>query len=438
VSDVLGLLERIAKLETRFSKSVRHGTVQKGEGGKVRLKFGVNPDGSDHVGPWVFPGQHNGFLSEDTPFKEGQNVTLISMGGDPRTGILLPYSPNDANKRPDHATNDAATTQIRPKEGSEKGNRTTSTDKEHTRQVNETSTTTQTNEQLLHKVNDAAGNIVASVTHKAEQVLRELKNGNAIARVAHTAQQMLREITGGSGPGSKILHTLDQVLHQVGDAASTKLTATSLLHQLGDAKSLLSPTGLLNQLGNVKSLLSADGIKHLVGEVGMNVMAAGANVVGGLFTHDGVDIGKTHVHGVNLGRLGFFLTQIPGGGSGGGGGAGGGDTPPPTPTDPSTLDGLLDAGAVAWGGFIIRPSATNPSSAVTLKGRQSNIATYELLGYNRVRVTLDTMPNDDAAYQVFAQAAVPGWSLVDIQNGNFTLQLADGEQQVWVWFRVYA
>src|SRR5262249_43910832 len=49
---------------------------------------------------------------EEQRFKEGQNVMLVSPGGDHRQALVLPHAENDAHGRPDHASDDSETYQF--------------------------------------------------------------------------------------------------------------------------------------------------------------------------------------------------------------------------------------------------------------------------------------------------------------------------------------
>jgi hypothetical protein len=448
-------------------------------------------EGNENESHWIRTGQHVGMVASHVPFSVGQLVSLFAFSGDMASAVLKPYTHNDNNPIDKSATVEAHTTRYRKKaEGGEEGSykdddedhQASQSHDKHSRKIGPTNLFEQTRDQTQHKVNEKDGKTVATITHKAGQVLRELLAGSAKSLVKHTAADVLHQVgekaktllTGNDllhqiGDKAKVLLNAESLLHQIGDQAKSLLTANSLLHQIGDAKSLfdpssikhlvggavsswsadsikhlvgsvgstISPESILHQFGNVKSILSVDGIKHLVGGAGASISSAGVNMLGSILTHNGVNVGGSHTHGVDLGKLGFFLTQFPTGGNsggGGGGGGGGGDPAPQQPSGTAVIDGLLDSAALAWGGYAV--TSSDPAQPVVTKGAQAGVLGYDRLTATRTRVRMKTAaPNTE--YQVFVgsndgKAMVTFWA-----TGNFEITAGEGIPGR-VWFRVYA
>jgi phage baseplate assembly protein gpV len=120
--DLARLVFTVADLERRLAGLVRHGRVHEVKDGFIRVEIGKRPDGQPWLSPWLAQGDtHFGNVREEQPYKVGQNVTLICPGGDPAQATLLPYSPNDANKRPDHADDETHTYQWGDLKGTQRG-----------------------------------------------------------------------------------------------------------------------------------------------------------------------------------------------------------------------------------------------------------------------------------------------------------------------------
>lgn len=95
----------MADMQRRIGGMIRHGTIHEDpKDGAVRVDMGPDKDGQPVLSPWLAQGDtHSGNVREEIPYKKGQNVSLLCPGGDPAQATLLPYSPNKAIKRPDHA-----------------------------------------------------------------------------------------------------------------------------------------------------------------------------------------------------------------------------------------------------------------------------------------------------------------------------------------------
>lgn len=73
--------------------------------------------------------------------------------------------------------------------------------------------------------------------------------------------------------------------------------ATALSFGAGNAPPSTAPDQHVVTFGAVRLDLDADGVTVTVGGVSLRVSAAGIAITGGQVTHDGVNIGSTHVHG---------------------------------------------------------------------------------------------------------------------------------------------
>lgn len=332
MADLERLVRQVERLQHRISLASRHGFVTEVKDGKVRVSLGFKPDGTPHPSPWVYPGQHNGIVRQDVPFRKGQSITVEMPTGDPRQARVLPYAPNEENPRPVHASDTAATTQMPhfDKDGKEEkdkdkpGFQRTESSTERTTVMDKISTSTQTKDKQSREILDKVG-------------------GKARSFIEQTFGGLQRKLEDGKGAVSELMHTAQEVLHKVGDKASHSHTAEGFLRQVGGSK--------LQHL--------ADKVLHSVGGHSSEMMAGGTKFLGGLLTHDGKNIGGSHTHKVP-GPFGMVMSLIPeapsggGGGDGGGGGPGGGD--PPDPEEPMNWDMV----AFAWGGFTFDGTTMTP------------------------------------------------------------------------------
>ena len=104
IRELVDLAARIAELERRVSGMMRHGTVEKVDAAKarVRIKFGEGPDGP-FLSPWVPYAQLAGGLKVHTPPTKGQQFTMMSPGGDWRQAVAVPMTWSDQNPSPSEA-----------------------------------------------------------------------------------------------------------------------------------------------------------------------------------------------------------------------------------------------------------------------------------------------------------------------------------------------
>lgn len=99
---VARLERRIDNLERRLAGVLTKGTVAEIDEEKklIRVKTGKAPDGSDQLSPWVQYAQMAGALKVHAMPSVGQNMVLISAGGDYGQGFAVPLSWNDNNQSP--------------------------------------------------------------------------------------------------------------------------------------------------------------------------------------------------------------------------------------------------------------------------------------------------------------------------------------------------
>jgi len=99
------LLKAITQMSTRLlGDMVRVGTVHEVQGDKMRVQIGNDHEGQPVLSPWLNTGNHRGGARERRFYKKGQNVMIISPGGNVRNGMIMPYAPNKDFKPPDHAS----------------------------------------------------------------------------------------------------------------------------------------------------------------------------------------------------------------------------------------------------------------------------------------------------------------------------------------------
>jgi phage baseplate assembly protein gpV len=123
MDDLQRLIQQVADLERRLAMSHRHGVVHEIKDGKVRVRMGEKEGGQPWLSPWLYQGDtHSGNVREETPYKVGQNVTLLCPNGDISTATMLPYAPSKNIKRPDHANDQQKTLQWDQMKGTEDGN----------------------------------------------------------------------------------------------------------------------------------------------------------------------------------------------------------------------------------------------------------------------------------------------------------------------------
>ena len=102
------ILARLAILERELNNRIRVARVHKKDTKRnmVRLELQGKSDGKEALKtPWIRTSNTHGFANENVPMEEGQTVCLISMDGDFRNALALPYSnskqdplPKDAGK----------------------------------------------------------------------------------------------------------------------------------------------------------------------------------------------------------------------------------------------------------------------------------------------------------------------------------------------------
>lgn len=102
-SDIDILIREVADLKRRLAQTVQVGPVKEVKGSKLKMVIGKDMQGQEVLSPWVDTTNHRGGATERRFFKAGQNVTLISVNGDPSQSMVMPYAPNNTFKDPDHA-----------------------------------------------------------------------------------------------------------------------------------------------------------------------------------------------------------------------------------------------------------------------------------------------------------------------------------------------
>lgn len=97
------LIMEIARLRQQVGGLVRHGTVHKVKGDKLRAILGKDKNGKDVIGPWLDTAGHRGGSRERKFYKEGQNISMLCPNGDISQAVILPYAPNKKFNTPDHS-----------------------------------------------------------------------------------------------------------------------------------------------------------------------------------------------------------------------------------------------------------------------------------------------------------------------------------------------
>lgn len=105
MKQIAELAAKVADLERRFAGSMRHGTVASVDPAKqtVRLKLGKDADGNDFLSPNIPYGQTAGAMKFHNPPSVGQQMTMMSPGGDFMQAVAVPMHWSDANVSPSQA-----------------------------------------------------------------------------------------------------------------------------------------------------------------------------------------------------------------------------------------------------------------------------------------------------------------------------------------------
>lgn len=102
VEDVLvSLVSKVAELQRRLDGMVQQGPVHEVDpkAGTVRLR--LSPDGDDlFLSPPIPYAQVAGALKLHSPPSVGQQMTMMSVGGDFRQALAVPMTWSDQNKAP--------------------------------------------------------------------------------------------------------------------------------------------------------------------------------------------------------------------------------------------------------------------------------------------------------------------------------------------------
>ena len=100
--EIVELAARIAELERRFSGMMRHGTVEKVDPGRhrIRLKLGTDVDGRPFLSPWIPYAQTAGALKIHAPPSIGQQFTLMAAAGDWQQAVAIPFTWSNQNPSP--------------------------------------------------------------------------------------------------------------------------------------------------------------------------------------------------------------------------------------------------------------------------------------------------------------------------------------------------
>ena len=106
--EVARLKLQVADMARRQENSFRYGTVASVDAARqmVRLKIGKGADGTDQLSPWIPYAQMAGALKVHTPMSEGQNMAMISPGGDIEQAIAMPFTWNNANQSPSQSADE--------------------------------------------------------------------------------------------------------------------------------------------------------------------------------------------------------------------------------------------------------------------------------------------------------------------------------------------
>jgi phage baseplate assembly protein gpV len=102
MSEYSDLRAEIAELRRRVAGMMVHGTVHEVDAaaGTVRLRLGDGPDGEPFLGPAIPYAQFAGALKAHTPPSVGQQMTMLSPGGDFRQAVAAPMTWSDENASP--------------------------------------------------------------------------------------------------------------------------------------------------------------------------------------------------------------------------------------------------------------------------------------------------------------------------------------------------
>lgn len=106
--DLAKLAARLAEVERRVYGQIRHGTVHSVDTsqGTMRLKLGEATDGGDFLSPEVPYAQHAGAIKVHVPPSVGQQMTILSPGGDWRGAVAVPMTWSDQNQSPSSASDE--------------------------------------------------------------------------------------------------------------------------------------------------------------------------------------------------------------------------------------------------------------------------------------------------------------------------------------------
>lgn len=103
---ILQLEQRLTEAERKLATMIRHGPVTEVDTKKQMVRIQLNPEGQgqDKEDPfltaWVPYAQQAGAYKFHNPPSKGQNMTVISPGGDPGQAIALPFTWSNAFKSP--------------------------------------------------------------------------------------------------------------------------------------------------------------------------------------------------------------------------------------------------------------------------------------------------------------------------------------------------
>ena len=102
------ILEQLAETKRKSAMSTRSGYVKEIKTGKdgeqkVRMVWGISPDGKEVLSPWLHTTNMRGEERERRAFKVGQNVRMQAPDGDYRQAYLTHGPEGDSTPAPDHA-----------------------------------------------------------------------------------------------------------------------------------------------------------------------------------------------------------------------------------------------------------------------------------------------------------------------------------------------
>lgn len=91
MQSIAELVARVAALEARMANMMRPGRVAEVDTAKqrVRLAIGKADDGGDLLSPWLPYAQEAGQTKAHIPPAVGQQMMLVSPGGDPGLGVAM-------------------------------------------------------------------------------------------------------------------------------------------------------------------------------------------------------------------------------------------------------------------------------------------------------------------------------------------------------------